>query len=304
MIRATGPFGALRLIRALLSGVLPELGLLLLVAALSLRLGPGLSRRLTPDLVLPLLGVVTSVLVGFRASQAYGRWWEARTLWGQLRTASRAWKAALLAVSPVGQLSLTTQRMLSRQVLLVWTLAAELRPQVPLPLASQREALGALRERHRLQGGQNSQGLLEAQARDVALSFEQGQLEPTARVLLIELIRDAIAAAGGLERIRSQSCPPVVELLVRAVVWLFAWLIFLRLESDAQTPAEGNAVALLLMLGYVLAERFCSGLDRPLEDPLLGLPQHHICAAISRDLLGASHPLAQPPQTVNATVWT
>lgn len=304
MIRATGPFGALRLLQVLLCGVLPELGLLLLLAALSLRLGPGLSRRLTPDLVLPLLGIVTSVLVGFRASQAYGRWWEARTLWGQLRTASRAWKAALLALSPFGQLSLATQRMLNRQVLLVWTLAAELRPKLPPPLASQREALNALRERPRLQGCLNSQELFEAQARDVALSFEPGQLEPTERVLLIELIRDAIAAASGLERIRSQGCPPVVELLVRAVVWLFAWLIFLRLEADAQTPAEGNAVALLLMLGYVLAERFSAGLDRPLEDSLVGLPQHHICAVISRDLLGASHPLAQPPQTETATVWT
>lgn len=304
MIRATGRFGALRLLPALLRGVWPELALVFLLGAVSVQLGPGLSRRLTPDLVLPLLGIVTSVLVGFRATQAYGRWWEARTLWGQLRTVSRTWKAALLALSSGGRLTANAQRMLDRQVLLVWTVAAELRPQLPPPLASQRDALVALRERQGLQAGQTSQCLFEAQALDVALSFEQGQLEPSARVLLIELVRDGIAAVGGLERLRSQTCPPLLELLVRAVVWLFAWLIFLRLEADVQTPAEGNAVALVLMLGYVLAERFCAGLDRPLEDPLLGLPQHHFCATISRDLLGVAHPLAQPPQAAGAAVWT
>ena len=34
----------------------------------------------------------------------------------------------------------------------------------------------------------------------------------------------------------------------------------------------------------------------------LGLPQHHICSAISRDLLGPAPPLAQLPQPSSATV--
>lgn len=54
------------------------------------------------------------------------------------------------------------------------------------------------------------------------------------------------------------------DLVQSTVVWLFAWLMFLR----------------------------------------LGLPQHHICSAISRDLLGPAPPLAQLPQPSSATVWT
>jgi putative membrane protein len=32
--------------------------------------------------VVPLLGVVVSIFIGFRNSNAFNRWWEARTLWG------------------------------------------------------------------------------------------------------------------------------------------------------------------------------------------------------------------------------
>jgi hypothetical protein len=63
-------------------------------------------------------------------------------------------------------------------------------------------------------------------------------------------------------------------------------------------------VAFLLMAGYVGAERLASGLDHPLDDVVIGLPQHHICARISADLLGPEHPLASPPQPASATVWT
>ena len=82
-----------------LAAALTVAALALLIAALSVPLGPALSRRLTPDLVLPLLGIAASVLIGFRFSQAYARWWEARTLWGQLRNAGLAWKTALLALA-------------------------------------------------------------------------------------------------------------------------------------------------------------------------------------------------------------
>lgn len=296
MLRAQGRCGALRLLAALLGRLWPDLALALVIAGLSVFLGPALSRRLTPDLVLPLLGIAASVLIGFRFSQAYARWWEARTLWGQLRNASRAWTTALLAlaVEPL-------QPLLERQVLLVWRLVAELRPSVPCPVALTLP-LEQLRQCFPGEGG--SQALLDAQARAVAVAYGDGQLEPTGRGVLSERLRDIGNAIGGLERIRAQPFPAAMALFSRLVVWLFAWLMFLRLEAAPTTPTIGNAVAFALMAGYISAERLASYLDQPLADPLLGLPQHHIAAAISRDLLGPTHPLAQPPQPASATVWT
>lgn len=302
MLRSTGHWRGLGVALALLRRLWPDLSLALLVAALSIPLGPSLSRKLSPDLVLPLLGIVASVLIGFRSTQAYARWWEARTLWGQLRNGCRAWKATLQALAPPdGFASSPTRPMLERQVLIVWMLAAELRPK---PACSRRtaEALQALQQL--CPGDHDLQSLLDAQAAAIASASAAGLLESSGRHALIEQLRDVIHAIGGLERIRAQPFPASIALFSRVVVWLFAWLMFLRLEAAPVTPAAGNVVAFVLMAGYISAERLAAHLDQPLSDPLLGLPQHHICAAISRDLLGPRHPLAVPPQGSTAVVWT
>ena len=138
----------------------------------------------------------------------------------------------------------------------------------------------------------------------IVVGFPPGGAADSIARLLAEQLRDMLQAIGGLERIRRQPFPASLTLMTRMVVWLFAWLMFLRLEADALTPALGNAVAFVLMASYVSAERLLSGLDHPLEDPVLGLPLHHICARISGDLLGDAHPLARPPQPESATIWT
>lgn len=302
MLRAVGRWGSLRLLAALVRRLWPDLALALLIAGVSVPLGPSLSRKLTPDLVLPLLSIVASVLIGFRATQAHARWWEARTLWGQLRNASRAWKAALLALSPEARpAGALEQSMLKRQVLLAWSLAAELRPSAVCPAG----VAGPLQELQRdFPGEWDVQALLDGQGRSIARAWQAGLLEPTGRGLLTELLRDGVNAIGGLERIQAQPFPASMALFSRVVVWLFAWLMFLRLEAAPVTPALGNAVAFALMAGYITAERLASLLDEPLSDSLLGLPQHHLCAAISRDLLGPRHPLARPPQGATALIWT
>ena len=48
--------------------------------------------------VVPLMGVVVSIFIGFRNSSAYNRWWEARTLWGTIVGNSRSIANALVAV--------------------------------------------------------------------------------------------------------------------------------------------------------------------------------------------------------------
>ena len=293
------------LVGALLGRLWPDLLVVLLVATPSIPVGKNLSQQLTPDLVLPLLAVVVSVLIGFRFTQAYARWWEARTLWGQLRNHSRSWKASLLTLHQGPALPQALQRLLRRQVLLVWRLTAELRPH-PQPPA---EFIEALQQLGRGLGcgpeaEADSQALLDAQARGVADAFAMGLIEPTGRTQLAEHLRDMLQAIGGLERIRAQPFPASLAMLSRLVVWLFAWLLFLRLESDTMTPALGNAVAFILMASYVAAERLTTYLDHPLGDPVFGLPQHHICARISGDLLGPDHPLARAPQGAAATVWS
>jgi predicted membrane chloride channel (bestrophin family) len=74
----------------------------------------------------------------------------------------------------------------------------------------------------------------------VAQAYNAGILEPTGRGLLSELLRDGVNAIGWLERIKAQPVPAAVTLFSRLVVWLFAWLMFLRLAAYLDQPSSAT----------------------------------------------------------------
>ena len=77
--------------------------------------------------VVPLLGVVVSIFIGFRNSNAYARWWEARTLWGAVIGNGRSLSNALNAVCDTTPEAIAmADRVRRRQVRQAWQLAAEL----------------------------------------------------------------------------------------------------------------------------------------------------------------------------------
>ena len=58
-----------------------------------------LDRRINlPSMPLTLLGSALVVLISFRNSSAYNRWWEARTLWGALVNGSRSFARQTLTL--------------------------------------------------------------------------------------------------------------------------------------------------------------------------------------------------------------
>ena len=47
--------------------------------------------------VVRIMGIAASIFLGFRNTQAIGRWWEARKLWGTVVNVSRNWADTLRA---------------------------------------------------------------------------------------------------------------------------------------------------------------------------------------------------------------
>ena len=58
------------------------------------------SLTLLPETLVQVLGLLLSLSLGFRYSQAYSRWWEARVLWGALVNQSRNWRDLITRVLP------------------------------------------------------------------------------------------------------------------------------------------------------------------------------------------------------------
>ncbi len=295
MIQPRGCLDYFQLAWWLISRQRRSLLLATLLCVLSLPLNETITSALLPETLVQVLGLLLSLFLGFRYSQAYDRWWEARVLWGELVNQSRNWRDLLISILPHHLPISVRHRLLHQVVLLVWCLNSQLRC-----TTTDSEPI-----------------LLPLRVSDLALSL--GIPDPCVQVLLQQLAREQLKlrhgawvdsierrelgrvqqsltnAIGGLERIRHQPLPASSTFFIRVLAWVYGYLVFLKL--DALGSSSGMVVGWLVFLIFLMAERIGTYLDQPFIDARFALPMDRLCSLISSDLLGSSHPLAQVAST-------
>ena len=226
--------------------------------------------------VVSLLGIVVSIFIGFRNSNAYARWWEARTLWGGVIGNGRALSNALIAVcdqSPAA--AAIADRMRRRQVRQAWQLAAELGGS-PAPVA--------VAELTPEDPPETTSGeLLARQGADIGLLTAEGLVDGQGRTVLVNLNTAQTNTAGGLERIRDQPIPRYYDVFIRGLAWFFAIMVCTGL-GGAHTSVGGLAVGIVVMTLFIVAERLGRLLEEPLSGGVFGLPMDRYCARLSADI--------------------
>ena len=77
-----------------------------------------------------MLGVALSILMGFRVSSAYDRWWEARKIWGSVVNNSRSLTRQLIAFTHHSTISRKLlESMVNRHIAFVHAMSCRLRQQ-------------------------------------------------------------------------------------------------------------------------------------------------------------------------------
>jgi putative membrane protein len=245
--------------------------------------------------VLSVLGIGASVFIGFRNTIAYNRWWEARTLWGNVIINSRATHNTLCSVdSGAPGMATILDRMRRRQVRYAWQLAAELRGIAPVP--------GVVELTPEDPADASAVDLMTGQAVDIAALSAAGDIDHQARVMLMSVNTALVTAQSGLERIRNEPIPLPYEIFIRSLAWFFAIMAFSRLDGTAH-PFAGIAIGLLLMVVFIAAERIGHFIEQPMNNSIFDIAMNRFSATITGNLLGAGHPLAQPREGPKATIW-
>jgi putative membrane protein len=294
VIRSVGKLGPLKVSGLVCWQMRWDLLAIIVVAAVLIPI-PDPTQIDYASAVLSVLGIGASVFIGFRNTTAYNRWWEARTLWGNIIINSRATHNTLCSVdSGAAEMTPILDRMRRRQVRYVWQLAAELRGIAPVPGATELtpedpEAIDAT-------------DLLTRQAVDIQSLSAAGSIDHQARVMLMSVNTALVGAQSGLERIRNEPIPLQYEIFIRSLAWFFAIMAFSRLDGSAH-PIAGVVIGLLLMGVFIGAERLGHFIEAPMNNSIFDIAMNRFCATITGNLLGAGHPLAQPREKANATVW-
>lgn len=250
-------------------------------------------RYLAVPLTIPtLLGTCISLLLAFRTSQSYERWWEARILWGAIVNDSRTFIRQLQMFLPdLPDQATLLHSFVQRQCAWCFVLADSLRgldqsphlveffeaDQVPL-LLTQDNLPNRLLLDHGL-------ALRELYRNHQLTDYQLAQLSTT--------LDNLTASMGGCERIKNTVFPRTYTFNIQVLIYLFTAILPFCFEADLyflDVP-----LVTLIASTFLLIEKSAVQLQEPFENKPTDTPMTAIARTIELNLktMSSYRPLPQ-----------
>jgi ion channel-forming bestrophin family protein len=252
-----------------------------------------------PHIPLALYGSAIGVILSFRNQSCYGRWWEARTLWGAIVNNSRSWARQVIAMrasdrADSAELATMQRRMVYHQIAYAHALRQHLRKLEPwkeLASTLTNSELNALR------GEQNVPFTLQRQMADMLQDCrDRGWIEGWQSLAMDGSLNDLADAQGGAERIKNTPMPRQYYYFPQLFVDMYCLLLPLALIASMgwYTPLGSTLVGFI----FLALDKTGSDLEDPFENDANDVPMTSITHTIEvnlRQLLGENEmPEAEP----------
>lgn len=219
--------------------------------------------------VAPLASALT-IFLAFRTNAAYGRWWEARQLWGQLVNTSRVLARQFLTMlddetEEIDRSPLRNE-LVEHQIAFTHALRCHLRKQTPFPelrtilgdaiageLAAYKNVPAAITLR---------MGKLLRQARS------EGMLDSFRWTAIDENLTTIANIQGACERIKNTPLPRQFDFLPRILVDAFCWLLPLALVEDLglMTPLASTLISFTFIAADLMSREISNPFDNTIHD--------------------------------------
>ncbi len=230
-----------------------------------------------------IMCTVISLLLGFRSSQAYDRWWEARIVWGEIVNDSRTLTRQILTLGKTYEgddIKNFRHRLVMRQAGWVHALGQSLRGKDP---HRNMEKYLSRKEMNYISRFNNVPvGLLELHGRDLAYAWQQGWLNDYQQVQIDRTISRLCDAMGKSERIKNTVFPATYSLYIHLAVNFFLFLLPLSLVGILgvfEIP-----IVITIAASFLLIEKMAIHLQDPFENKPTDTPVTTIARNIERDL--------------------
>lgn len=241
-----------------------------------------------------ILGSALAIFVAFRNNAAYGRWWEARQIWGGIVNSSRVFARLVFTFvdSHKHQANYDSTRseqfkvsMIKRQIAWVHALRLHLRHQSDweilkphLPNVEFDELMRANNKPNYLQLLMGKH-IYEAMSNGTLAGFDSFQME--GQLLALANYQ------GACERIKNTPLPRQYDYFTRLFVWLFVLLLPFGLLSITSAGMTWISVPLATIIAAVFSimEKTGSANEDPFENLTTDVPLTALCNTIERDLL-------------------
>lgn len=254
-----------------------------------------------PSLPLVSIGSAITVFLAFRTNSAYGRWWEARQLWGALVNSSRSVaRQALTFIRPQGSTpddppSSLSKEIVMLQIAFVCALRCHLRKQNPFP-----ELTGLLDEAvvERLRQHKNvPAGIMLESGKRMRAAFDRGWVDSYRWVAMDKTLSDLTDVQGACERIKNTPLPRQYDYFPRLLVSGYCLLLPFGLVGGLGmlTPVASTTISFI----FVLLDQLGREIETPFENTVHDTPMTALSRTIEinlRQLMGETRvpPEVQP----------
>jgi len=256
-------------------------------------------HRWEPLVALPFsiaatLGGALAIFIGFRNNSAYGRWWEARTLWGGIVNSTRVLARLIITFTDshahqpnhdAARRAAFKREMVYKVIAWVHALRLHLRGQQAwselaplLPAADHDEVLKA-NNKPNVVMQQLGRRIYQAMADGTLGGFDSFQME--GQLLALANYQ------GGCERIKNTPLLRQYHFFTRLFLQVFIVLLPFCLVADLERMGIGWAVvpvALVISFVFAIIGKVGEVNEDPFEGRITDVPLTALCNTIERDL--------------------
>jgi ion channel-forming bestrophin family protein len=255
-------------------------------------------------------GTVIGIIVGFRNASAYGRWWEARTLWGAIVNRSRTFaRQVLTTMSAAADAPAAEQQevkqvqrdLVLHQVAYVHALRQQLRGLDPVAavahLIPKEDLLELAREKNL------ALTLQTRMSRMLVAARQRGWLDEWQWQAIDQSLASLMDSQGGAERIKNTPMPKQFDFFPRLFVQIYCLIRPIGMVPSLgwYTPLGSTLVGFM----FLALERIGRVLEDPFENKIYDISMTAITCTIEinlRQLLGETE-LPPPIQPVGGILW-
>ena len=207
------------------------------------------------------LGTAIAVLLSFKLSQSYDRWWEARKIWGTIVNESRTFTLQLQSFITQGNEHVIRQLAL-RHIAWCFCLGQSLRGLDPL------ENLGKYISEDDIKkiNPQNNKPLaiLQLNSLQIAELKNDGKMDIFSQVHINTTLINLTTAMGMAERIKSTVFPITYRVFLHLMIYLF--VITLSISLGVVKPVFEIPLLFIISSGFFVLEKTATLLQDPFEN--------------------------------------
>ena len=221
------------------------------------------------------IGTAISVLLSFKLSQSYERWWEARKIWGAIVNDSRTLVLLLQSFLPKEE-SDEIKQITYRQIAWCYALGNHLRD---LHATEDSEHLLSKEDLHTLKNiGNKPLGILQLNSLQIANLKARGVLTEYNHVQLTNIIMRLTDSMGMAERIKSTIFPVTYVKVLHFVIYVF--IITLSISLGEIGSMFEIPLLIVISASFFLLEKTATHM----QDPFSNRPSDTPVTTIARTI--------------------